>query len=202
MTVNSESGLLTEAVWQEFHQRLRSYLLARVANEADAEDLLQDVFTRIHANAHRLGGLQSVTGWIYRITRNAVTDFYRAEATRKRHVVAAGETDLDANEPVAVAGGRARSELASCIQPLLTQLPPRYAAPIALTELAGATHRDAAEQMGLSLPAMKSRVSRGRRKLKELLLECCHVELDRRRGIAELESRKTSSCSCAPDTPG
>ncbi|HXV59273.1 MAG TPA: sigma factor-like helix-turn-helix DNA-binding protein, partial [Vicinamibacteria bacterium] len=70
------------------------------------------------------------------------------------------------------------------------------AVPLSLTELNGATQKDAAERMGLTLSAMKSRVSRGRRKLKELLLECCHIELDRRRGIADFESRNTPSCAC------
>jgi RNA polymerase sigma-70 factor (ECF subfamily) len=195
MMANSDSGIVTEAVWQEFHQRLRSYLRRRIANEADAEDLLQEVFTRIHANAHRLGELNNFTSWIYRITRNAVIDFYRAEAARRGRLIE-DERDLDSTQLTDDSGNRARSELASCIEPLLTQLPARYAAPIALTELGGSTQKDAAEQMGLSLPALKSRVSRGRRKLRDLLLECCHIELDRRRGIAEFQSRKRGSCSC------
>jgi RNA polymerase sigma-70 factor, ECF subfamily len=196
MTAKIEDAHLTEAVWREFHQRLRSYLRRRVANDADAEDLLQDVFTRIHANVHRLGELQSVTGWVYRITRNAVIDFYRAEATRQGHFGGDDESDLETKAPAGDSASGARSELASCIEPLLSQLAPGYAGAVALTELGGATHKDAAEQMGLSLPAMKSRVSRGRRKLKELLLECCHIELDRRNGIADFQSRGNGPCRC------
>ncbi len=196
MTARSEAAQLTEAVWREFHQRLRSFLRRRVANDADAEDLFQDVFMRIHGNVHRLGELQSVTGWVYRITRNAIIDFYRAEAARQGRIGGEDEGDLDAAAPAGDSASGARAELASCIEPLLKRLAPGYALAIALTELDGATHKDAAEQLGLSLPAMKSRVSRGRRKLKELLLECCHIELDRRRGIAEFQSRGNGPCGC------
>jgi RNA polymerase sigma-70 factor (ECF subfamily) len=199
MTIEGNSALVTEAVWREFHQRLRSYLRRRVANEADAEDLLQDVFTRIHENAHRFGELRSLTGWVYRIMRNALVDFYRSEGVRAGRFVAAEESDLDSNGSAEDAVNHARAELAACIEPLLTQLPPRYAAPLALTELTGATQKAAAEQLGLTSSAMKSRVARGRRKLKELLLECCHVELDRRHGIADFASRKTASCRCTPN---
>jgi RNA polymerase sigma-70 factor (ECF subfamily) len=192
---NSESAIVTEAVWLEFHQRLRSYLKRRIANDADAEDLLQDIFTRIHSNAHRLDQLQNLTSWVYRVTRNAVIDFYRAEAVRKGKLIE-NESDLDGNESTDDSGSHPRSELATCIEPLLTQLPAEYAAPLALTELGGATLKEAAGQMGLSLPAVKSRVSRGRRKLKDLLLECCHIELDRRRGIAEFQSRGGGTCGC------
>ncbi|HXV59102.1 MAG TPA: RNA polymerase sigma factor SigZ [Vicinamibacteria bacterium] len=196
MTEQAQSGVLTEAVWREFHQRLRSYLRKRVANEADAEDLLQDVFTRIHENAHRLGELRSVSGWVHSITRNAVVDFYRSEGSRAGRFAVADAGDVDANGSTEDSASPARDELAACIEPLLTQIHPRYAVPLSLTELNGATQKDAAERMGLTLSAMKSRVSRGRRKLKELLLQCCHVELDRRQGIADFESRNATFCTC------
>ena len=199
MTANIQSGPLTEAVWREFHQRLRSYLRRRVANEADVEDLLQDVFTRIHQNAHRLGELRSVSGWVHSITRNAVIDFYRSEDTRAGRFLAAEESTLDAHGSAEDGESPAGAELATCIEPLLTQIDPRYAVPLALTELDGATQKDAAERMGLTLSAMKSRVSRGRRKLRELLLQCCHVELDRRHGVADFESRSTGSCACTSE---
>ena len=65
-----------------------------------------------------------------------------------------------------------------------------------LTELEGKTQGEAAESLGLSLSGMKSRVQRRRTKLKEVLLDCCHVELDRRGGVVGYEPRNRERCSC------
>ena len=64
----------TEDVWQEFHARLLSFISGRVQNTQDAEDILQDVFLRLHKHKDRLEEIENVTAWVYRITRNAIID--------------------------------------------------------------------------------------------------------------------------------
>ena len=56
-----------------------------------------------------------------------------------------------------------------------------------LTEFEGLTQKAAAEHIGLSLSGMKSRVQRGRAQLRGKILECCHIEFDRRGGVADYE---------------
>ena len=80
------------------------------------------------------------------------------------------------------------------MEPLVKRLPEQYSEAVALTDLGGLTQKDAATRMGLSLSGMKSRVQRGRSKLKTLLLDCCRVELDRRRGVAGYEQGEGSNC--------
>ena len=63
-------------------------------------------------------------------------------------------------------------------------------------ELEGLTQKKAAERLGISLSGIKSRVQRGRRKLKHELLSCCNVALDRRRGVVAYEVRQQGSCGC------
>ena len=67
---------------------------------------------------------------------------------------------------------------------------------LVLTEFEGLTHAEAARRLGISLASAKSRVQRGREHLKALLLDCCHVELDRRGGINEFRSRSGSCGNC------
>ena len=72
-----------EHIWHEFAERLGQFLRSRVSDPATAEDILQDVFVKIH---QRLGQLQDpakLQSWIYLIARNTVTDHYR---TRKETV--------------------------------------------------------------------------------------------------------------------
>ena len=187
----------TEALWRELRTRLLSFLRRRVATPEDAEDLLQEVFTRIHANASTLGEVESVTGWVYRTAGNAVTDYYRRRGAFER------ATEALAAAPRAVTENKAAAEeeLAQCLRPLIATLPETYGQALELTELEGRTQSEAAAALGLSLSGMKSRVQRGRTKLKEVLLDCCHVELDGRGGVVGYEPRDRAQCRCTISGP-
>jgi RNA polymerase sigma-70 factor (ECF subfamily) len=183
----------TEALWRDLRTRLLSFLRRRVATPEDAEDILQEVFTRIHENATKLSDVESVTGWVYRTAGNAVTDYYRRRGAFTR------ATDALASQPGAVpeaADSTAEQELASCLRPLMANLSEGYGRALELTELEGRTQGEAAEALGLSLSGMKSRVQRGRTKLKEVLLDCCHVEMDRRGAVVGYEPRDRARCRC------
>jgi len=187
-------GIDSEQIWRELHGGLRNYIRRRVATDSDADDLLQDVFARIQASARQATEVESISGWVYRITRNVITDYHRARAraadatsrlaqTVDEGGMAIGDGDDfgDDTEP--------RAELARCLRPLVDQLPEQYGDAVALTDLGGMPQVEAAERMGLSTSGMKSRVQRGRAKLKDLLLDCCEVELDSRKGVVDYEPR-------------
>src|SRR5687768_2462359 len=67
----------TQAIWVELGARLRAFVAGRVSNEADAEDIVQDVFVRIHTRLDTLDDERKLTGWVYQIARNAIIDHYR-----------------------------------------------------------------------------------------------------------------------------
>ena len=69
-----------------------------------------------------------------------------------------------------------------------------------LTELEGLTQADAAARLGLSTSGMKSRVQRARGQLRELLVGCCEIELDRRNRVTGYEPRR-EPCDCEAARP-
>ena len=113
----------TEAVWQEVHDDLLAFIRRRVRSLPDAEDILQDVFLRIHRNIQGMDEVQNVAGWVFRIASNAIIDHYRHRAAQTRalnkeavsHAEEHGTADL---EPDAAAG----RELATCLVPLLQRI--------------------------------------------------------------------------------
>ncbi len=202
--VSVEHQVETQRLWQELHERLLSYIRGRVATMEDAEDILQDVFLRIHANIHRLKDTRSVTAWIYQIARNAIIDYHRSRAGNAG--VTVGLLDEGNDGAVAASGEdvstdashRAIEEFARCLLPFLEQLPEHYRQAVTLTELKGMKQTEAARKLGLSVSGMKARVQRGRGKLKEAILDCCTVELDRRGGLVDYERRNGCACEdCA-----
>lgn len=84
--------------------------------------------------------------------------------------------------------------LAGCLEPLVERLPEPYLDAVTLTELNGLNQKEAADELGVSLSGMKSRIQRGRGKLKDLLLDCCKIEVDRRGAVIDYERRNEGTC--------
>src|ERR1700677_3095642 len=81
------------AVVSETQPRLRSFIRRRVPNESDVEDLLQEVFYELVV-AHRvLMPIDYVTGWLYRVARNRITDLFRKK--KPENFTDAAGTDED-----------------------------------------------------------------------------------------------------------
>lgn len=190
-----------EAVWYELHDRLRRFIARRVRSPQDAEDILQEVMLRIHRHSGDLEHADRVASWVYRIAANSIADHYRRPARRE---LASGQA-MDVAEPADAAGapawaepdsGELRAELADCLAPLTARLPELYRQALDVTEFQGMTQAEAAGRLGLSVSGMKARVQRGRKQLKDLLLDCCEVELDRRGGVTTYRSKRGSCATC------
>jgi RNA polymerase sigma factor (sigma-70 family) len=75
--------------------RLRSFIRRRVADPGDAEDILQDVFYRLVEANRLLVPIDHVTGWLFRVARNRITDLFRRKRVSRFSDVAGGdETDF------------------------------------------------------------------------------------------------------------
>lgn len=186
-----------DTIWREFHEGLLRFIGRRVRSRETAEDILQDVMLRIHRNADGVERADAVGAWVHAIARNAIADHYRSASVR-RELAAGSEIDLEAAvEPQAEAAD-ARGELAACIAPLLKRLPETYREALTLTEIEGLTQAEAAERLGLSLSGMKSRVQRGRKQLRQVLVQCCEVDLDARGDVGEYRPRR-GPCDCGAD---
>jgi RNA polymerase sigma-70 factor (ECF subfamily) len=190
--------LETEAVWNEFHGRLRAYVGRRVRTGADADDIVQRVFLEIHRGLPGLRRRERLGAWLFRAARNAVVDHYRSPA-RRREVAAGGVGDLETAVPampVADEADGSESIGAHCLRPIVATLRPADREAIEAVELAGITQKAAAERAGVSLTAMKARIQRARRRLKEALLECCEFVLDARGGVMDCASRPRPRRAC------
>jgi RNA polymerase sigma-70 factor (ECF subfamily) len=197
MSVSAQGPALApdaEAIWREFHEALLGFVRRRVRSRETAEDILQDVMLRIHRNVAEVERAEAVGAWVHAIARNAITDHYRSASVR-REVASGSEVDPEAASESEADTQDVRGELAACVSPLLKQLSPSFREALTLTEIEGLTQAKAAERLGISLSGMKSRVQRGRRQLKQVLVRCCDVEFDVRGDISEYRPRR-GDCDC------
>ena len=188
-----EQSIDPETVWHTFRDQLVRFVCRRVVSDDDAEDIVQDVFARVQASSGS-SDVENVSGWIFQITRNAIIDYHRARAKAGR-IESALQHD-PGPDPLASEPANVREEMSRCLRPFVEQLPDAYAEALTLTDLGGMSQTEAARQLGLSTSGMKSRVQRGRTRLKSLLLECCEVELDARRRIVDYRSRSPICGGC------
>lgn len=196
-------------VRQEIYDSLRAFIARRVSNQAEVEDITQDVFLRIHRRIDGLKDPRRLLSWIYQITRRVIIDHYRASAGR-REMPAGLAADMEMTVRTAAAlivdgqadSGRLRGELAGCLSPMLNRLPKAYRDAIMLVDLEGLTQQVAAQRLGLSLSGMKSRVQRGRRQLKQMLDDCCLIQLDGRRAVVDYDLRDAADNPCRDSATG
>jgi RNA polymerase sigma-70 factor (ECF subfamily) len=183
---------IAEGAWQDLARALRSYVGRRVANREDRDDLVQDVLLRVHRGLDGLKGREAPGPWIYRIAQNAVVDHWRRKG--RPASVAADEAEAALGK-LAVPdddGDRLQQTLAAYVASLVPKLPSPYRETLELTELQGLTNAEAARRLGASLAAVKSRVLRGRKLLRQAVAECCALEIGATGRVVD----------CTPSSPG
>jgi RNA polymerase sigma-70 factor (ECF subfamily) len=159
--------------WEALAGQLRPFIARRVPSPADADDVLQEVLVRVHRGLPTLRDEDRLAPWVYRIARNAIVDHVRTRPPVN------GERPDDTAAP-AIDDDDAAQDLAGALAFFVAALPSPYREAITLTELEGRTQREAAEMVGISLSGMKSRVQRGRARLRAMLEACCEIALDAR----------------------
>jgi len=185
-------GSRTEEIWEHFSAKLRGFLRSRLPDNAAVDDALQDIFIKVHTNIHRLRDGERIQSWLFQIARNAIADYYRRRPeVQFEDLVAAGEV------PCAESEENAEQRLAPSLLTMIEELPPRYRDAIRLTEIDGLTQAEMASRLEVSLSGGKSRVQRGREKLKEMLLDCCHIDFDRHGTV--IDFREWECCEVRHD---
>jgi RNA polymerase sigma-70 factor (ECF subfamily) len=180
----------TDEFWSEYRTIIHRFTLNRVSDPDFAEDIVQDVLLKAYRRLDTLKDSEKVLPWLFQITRNTITDHYR----RGKPLV-----ELDENFPAAEIefdfDSDILKEISGCVRSLVDELPDKYRSAIQMSEIDGVPQTQVAEKLGVSYSGAKSRVQRGRQMLKESLLCCCQVELDRLNGIIDVKPKnKCDTC--------
>lgn len=181
-------------LYTQFHSSLLSFIRSKIRSREDAEDILQNVFVKISSNVDKLSDEQKLKSWIFTITRNTIIDYYRVNASHKKIPVdnEIEETILDEEYLDSTKG------LDQCMTSMINLLPDEYKSIIIDAELNGIKQKDLAEKYGMAYPSMRSRVQRGRERLKQLFYNCCHIQTDSLGNVIQAIGRKDCDGPCDP----
>ena len=181
-----------EKIHAEFRKILHQYIATHVRDLDDAADLLQEVFIKISSRLTSLADNTKLKSWIFAIARNAIIDYYRKHSGNKQMEI----TDKIADETIAEADRDITQGLDKCLKKFILELPDEYREIIIDSEIKGIKQKDLAGKYNLAYPSVRSRVQRGRTRLKELLLTCCTIVADSRGNILEKSTKNGCGTGC------
>ena len=179
----------TETIWNEFSKRLENFIFSKVDDRELAKDLLQEIFVKIHLKKDSLKDDSKLKSWLYQITRNAITDYYRRKKIRtdelKENIESPSEDEIS-NEEL---------QLQKCLEPYIMALPEKYRYALKQTTFENMSQKELAEKENISYSAAKSRVQRAREMVKNEIIECCNPKTDIYGNVIEKEPCK-NDCGC------
>lgn len=167
-------------------QELRSFIFRRVKDKAIAEDIVQDVFVKVHTRLGQLKDSEKLTGWIYQITRNTITDHFRA----KSKSIELSDLDWESDRQVL------NDCVSSCLGEMLITLPKKYREALELAEIENLSQTALAERLQISYSGAKSRVQRARQMLREKMDQAYLIKTDSYGNVIVCENRVP--CNCQP----
>lgn len=145
------------AIYELYGEKIFRYTFRMLNNRADAEDATSETFLRVMRRSRDLRADGAFRTWIFRIARNLCIDKLR------QHQL------IDLPSDATVGSGEDRAALSIAVRTALGELPNDYREPLILCDLEEISAKEAADILGISVPALKSRLYRGRRALRDKL---------------------------------
>jgi RNA polymerase sigma-70 factor, ECF subfamily len=167
-----------DKIWRDYHRELLSFIRHRVGADDLAEDILQDVFVKAHTRLDTLTNQDRIQSWLYQIARNAIIDRHRTHKNTEPLTDEIARGLGNNSGPSGNNDHEERLELGKCLLPMIERLPAGYREAILLSDIDGLPLKEVALRLNLSLPGAKSRVQRGRERLRNIFLDCCNFKFD------------------------
>jgi RNA polymerase sigma-70 factor (ECF subfamily) len=179
MDVREEGGTPSptfEELFADYRQLVHNICLKFTGSPEDAEDITQEVFTKIWRNLDDFQQQSSLRTWIYRIAMNTCIDYSRMPWRRFGHRKSALDEMMEQADPAVFASGEATAERklleeekARQLRKAVTCLKPHLRAVLILKDLEELSYEDISAVLGIGVGTISSRLNRARRALQEAL---------------------------------
>ncbi len=169
-------------------QAFRAFLVSRVGNEAEADDLLQTSLIKALRHADEIDDETKLSAWFYRVLRRALIDHYRSQHTRRARDDAWATLTTDLADHPASAPPGWEPQLCACLGPVIDSLPPGDAELVRRVDLHGEAVQHAAAALQMTPNHASVALHRARRALRTRLEAFCGACAD----------HACLDCDCAP----
>jgi len=176
-----------ENLWTNIHGKLFGYISKHTKSKEDVNDIIQDTFIKVKTNIDGLKNPAKVESWIFQIARNTMNDFFRKQKKSFKIDENADETNIE-EDSFSEDDSKVKiqtqhfSEYAGFV---VSELPEKYRIAVHMADIEGLSMKEVAERLDISVSGAKSRVQRGRKMIKEIILKCCDVNTDKYGNIVD-----------------
>lgn len=177
MNANASATNCHVKAWQLHHAEIRAFFRSRAGSVSEADDLLQEVFLKVLLEGETFCQLDNARAWLFRVAKNLLIDRQRRARTQD-FALPMVDTILDDAPSEPVSSLDPIDLLSHCLPGGLAKLSAQDREAVLLCDMQGTPLSNYAIQVGLSLPAAKSRLQRARRRLRSRLARACHVSYD------------------------
>ena len=171
----------TEVIWLDHSKELKRFVLSKIKDKNTVNDILQDVFLKLHSKIDTLKSEDKVKPWLYQITRNTITDHFR----KHKFPININEIDIEEKEGVQ----KVSEQFSACVKPHLDKLPVIYKEALTKTEFQNYSQLQLAKELNISYSGAKSRVQRAKELLKKYFMECCDISTDKYGNVLNFETK-------------
>ena len=157
----------TQNIWNTFNDELYFFILKKVKNENDTNDIFQNTFLKIHKNIEKLKDEAKVKAWVFQIARHEIANHFNKESLYTEPVNTNKEIPQNLYFDVC------------CFDRFISNLPKIYKEVIELVYIKGLKQKEAALTLDISLENVKARIKRCKEILKKNFKSCCKYNLDK-----------------------
>lgn len=147
--------------------------------------MTQEVFYKLSKS--ETSSVNSIKNWVYTIAKNTITDYYRKKRIQTTDEVEEVSYSDELNEESAA------NELSKCVTQFVDELPEDYRSIMVLSELEEIPQKEIAVQLNINYVTVRSKIQRGRKKLKELISDCCKVTQGGKGSILKYEVKSSNA---------
>jgi RNA polymerase sigma-70 factor (ECF subfamily) len=153
----------TQDIWNLYANDIKYFILSKVKDCVVADDLLQEIFIKVHTKKHQLNEVSKLKPWLFSIARYTVADHFKHhDFTYKINVTDLIMDEQDQNHTAI-----------DCLHGIIKNLPKKYRVPLFLSDIKGLKQREVAKQLQLPLPTVKSQIQRARKQIAQGFMDCC-----------------------------
>ena len=194
-----QQAINIESLWTNIYGELFGFVSKHIKNRDDVNDIIQDTFIKVKTNIDSLKNPAKVESWIFQIARNTMNDFFRKQ--KKSFAIVENTEEISLEQDAATEDDikvkRQTQHFSEYAGFVVSELPEKYRIAVHMADLEGLSMKAVAEELGISVSGAKSRVQRGRKMIKEIILECCEVNTDKYGNIVDYKPnvcRTKDSC--------
>lgn len=164
-------------IWDKYKGHLLNFIKTKINDEHNADDILQEVSIKLLDNLNRKTEIKNYKTWLFQVTRNTIADYYRKN--KKHSELSITQSKINTNSSACFC------DLSGFV--IQSYLPKEYGEPLYLSDIEQKSQQEIAELLDLSLTATKSRIQRGRKKLKKLVSTCIDISYNNKGQISDFQ---------------